>query len=249
MEELIDQPRVGDAFGQVLSRCWDAGARAGVAFEVVERDDWYVQATDAATYFASRDEWSAVERWGCDQASGRVLDVGCGAGRHAVALQAAGHDVVGLDPSPGAAAVATARGVSVIRGTVVDLRQDIGPFDTIIAMGNNLGLVGPDEPGRRFLSDLAAVAAPGARLIGSGLDPYDTTTPEHLAYHERNRQRGRLPGHARIRVRDRCVATPWFSYVFRSPDELADALAGTPWTLAQVEQDGAAYCAVLELQP
>lgn len=235
----------GDAFGRVLSDCWEAGARPGVVFEIVERDDGYIQANDAAGYFAERDDWSPVERWGSDQASGRVLDVGCGAGRHAVVLRAAGHDVVGVDPSPGAVTVARARGVPVVAGTIRDLSDDTGPFDTIILMGNNLGLIGPGDSGDRFLCELASLAAPGAQLIGSGLDPYHTHAPEHLACHERNRRHGRLSGHVRIRVRDRCVATPWFDYVHRSPDELATAVAKTPWAVRDVERDGANYCAVL----
>lgn len=245
----MEQPSIGDAFGRVLTRCWEAGLREGVAFEVVERDDGYLGVIDAVTYFASDGAWSEPERWGCEQAVGRVLDVGCGAGRHAVAMSAGGCDVVGLDPSPGAAAVARARGVQVVEGTVDDLSSDTALFDTITLLGNNLGLVGPDEVGARFLTELASVARAGARLIGSGLDPNDTDDPEHLAYHKRNRQRGRLPGHARIRVPDGACATDWFDYVFRTPDELATVLDETPWALGEVKRSGPTYCARMQLDP
>lgn len=83
----MEQPSIGDAFGRVLTRCWEAGVHEGVAFEVVERDDGYLGVTDAATYFAPADAWSEPERWGCEQAVDRVLDVGCGAGRHAVVIR------------------------------------------------------------------------------------------------------------------------------------------------------------------
>ncbi|MGH3467079.1 MAG: class I SAM-dependent methyltransferase, partial [Thermocrispum sp.] len=219
MKEPADQPRIGDAFGQILIRCWEAGAVPGAAFEVVERDDGYLEAHDANGYFAELVDWSSVERWGCEATVGRVLDIGCGAGRHAVELQSTGTDITGVDPSPGAVRVARERGIPVIAGTIADVPPDGGPFDTFLAMGNNLGLIGPGEAGRRFLTDLAALAAPGALLIGSGIDPYGTTTPEHLAYHQRNRERDRLPGHVRIRVRHRAVASSWFDYVLRSPEE------------------------------
>jgi SAM-dependent methyltransferase len=124
MTTEVRQPVIGDAFGQVLTRCWEAGVRTGVAFEVIERDDGYITVGDAARYFASPDDWSPVERWACEQTVGRVLDVGCGAGRHAVALAETGCAVLGVDPSPGAVAVARARGVQAVQGSVGDLPAD-----------------------------------------------------------------------------------------------------------------------------
>jgi hypothetical protein len=46
---------------------------------------------------------------------------------------------------------------------------------------------GSAVPHLRLLGTLAALAAPGAVLLGQGMDPYRTTVPEHLAYHERDR--------------------------------------------------------------
>jgi len=77
-------PSEGDAFGQLLLQCWRDGGRTGVAHEIVERDDGFIGLSDAATYFAGPDEWQAPERAGLEHIVGRVLDVGCGAGRHAV---------------------------------------------------------------------------------------------------------------------------------------------------------------------
>lgn len=71
-----------------------------------------------------------------------------------------------------------------------------------------------------MLANLARLAAPGARLLGLGTDPYATTTPEHLAYHESNQRRGRIPGQLRIRVRHGNVATGWFDYLLASVSEL-----------------------------
>jgi SAM-dependent methyltransferase len=111
MDDDQREPVVGDAFGAILARCWEAGAVTGAAFEIVERDDGYIGVGDAARYFAGADSWSLIERWACERVTGRVLDVGCGAGRHALPLQAAGYEVVGLDTSPGAVAVAAQRGM------------------------------------------------------------------------------------------------------------------------------------------
>jgi SAM-dependent methyltransferase len=248
MDPERPQPRSGDAFGQILTRCWEAGGHPGVAFEIVERDDGFISADDAARYFKAADAWPAVEQWGYGLAVGRILDVGCGAGRHLVPLGEAGHDVVGVDPSAGAARIVRARGGRVIRGTIEDVPARSGLFDTILLFGNNLGLLGSDEAAIRFLHRLATLAGPGARLLGSGTDPYRTAAAEHLAYHERNRRHGRLPGHLRLRVRDREVATEWFDYVFRSPDEFRDTVATTPWVMVDLRREGANYCVRLELR-
>lgn len=243
---MFAEPQIGDAFGRVLRRCWEAGASPGVAFEIIERDDGHIGVGDAARYFDGPDRFSPAERWGCGQVAGRILDVGCGAGRHAVTLMASGHEVVGLDVSPGALSVARERGVRAVRGSVGNVSASIGPFDTIVLLGNNLGLLGRRENARVALEQLAGVTRPTARLIGSGLDPYTTDDPEHHAYHDLNRRRGRMPGHLRIRVRDGRLTTEWFDYVFLSETELVELLDGTPWRLSGVEHDGRNYCVLLD---
>ena len=72
------------------------------SFEVVERDDGFVGPPgDPELYFSRSDEWDPRECAGMDRAEGRVLDVGCGAGRHALYLQELDHEVVGVGTSPG----------------------------------------------------------------------------------------------------------------------------------------------------
>lgn len=240
------QPVVGDAFGRVLTRCWESGVQKNVAWEIVERDDGYIGIGDAARYFDGPDLWSVVERRACDQVVGRVIDVGCGAGRHSLALQAAGHEVIGVDHSPGAVAVARLRGLCAEQAAVGEIGRSLGTFDAIVMLGNNLGLLGGPETAQVVLEDLAALANPGARLLGSGLDPYKTDNPDHLAYHELNRQRHRLPGQARIRIRDGLVATNWFDYLFVSPSEFKDIINDSPWTLQTLVHDGSNYSVCLE---
>ncbi|WP_166655407.1 class I SAM-dependent methyltransferase [Actinorugispora endophytica] len=251
MESGVREPVAGDAFGRVLERCRDAGAVPGAAFEVIERDDGYVAAADAVRYFTPAEELSGLDRWACERARGRVLDVGCGAGRHALALRGMGRAVVGLDASPGAVRVARGRGVEAVVGTVQEPPPGLGVFDTVLLLGNNLGLLGGREQARTVLEGLAGLVAPGGRLIGSGFDPRaDGTGPgradaDHAAYHAWNRERGRMPGQVRMRVRDGGVATPWFDYLLLSCQELAGIVEPTPWRIEHVETGGRDYTAVL----
>ncbi len=74
-------------------------------------------------------------------ARGRVLDIGCGAGRHALYLQKRGFEVVAIDISPLAVDVCRRRGVNDVRlMSITEADSNLGPFDTILMMGANFGL-------------------------------------------------------------------------------------------------------------
>jgi hypothetical protein len=74
---------------------------------------------------------------------------------------------------------------------VYQVSRSLGTFDTILMMGGNLGLLGDHEKRRRLLDRFDRITTRDARIIGVGREPYDTDAPEHLAYHELNRRRGR----------------------------------------------------------
>jgi SAM-dependent methyltransferase len=227
---------VADAFGDML--------RAGTDAEIVERDDAFI-ATSKLNYFAPVRRWGAVERRGLRFVRGRVLDVGVGAGRVALELQARGRDVVAIDVSPGAVEVARTRGVRDVRRLALeDVDATLGRFDTVVMYGNNFGLFGSRAKARRLLRRLRPLAG---RIVASSNDPYATKDPAHLAYQERNRARGRMSGQLRLRHRYRDLVGPWFEYLIVSPSEMAVILDGTGWQIRRLVQDeGSLYVAVLE---
>lgn len=220
------------------------------AIEIVERDDGSINASGfgPAAYFAPVRQWPRAERAALRLVRGRVLDVGVGAGRVAMELQERGHEVVGIDVSPLALEVARRRGAKDVRQlAVTQVGPELGRFDTIVLFGNNCGLLGSRRRAPWLLRRLRAVTRPGARILAASTDPYTTDNPEHLAYHERNRRRGRMPGQLRIRVRHGSYRTPWFDYLLAAPEELAELAAGTGWELTRVLGEGEpSYVGVLE---
>jgi hypothetical protein len=67
-----------DAYGQAML---DYLAGRG-GYEVVERDDEHISiGAGPALYFSAFEEWRHVERDAMSHVTGRVLDIGCGAGR------------------------------------------------------------------------------------------------------------------------------------------------------------------------
>lgn len=216
-----------DAYGHMLLDLVDGQG----AVEIIERDDGYIIAGGLASdYLLPYERWPSHQRAVVDRALGRVLDIGCGAGRFCIALQDRGHEVVGIDISPGAVEACRRRGVLDVRPIgLADIDTSLGTFDTVVMMGNNFGLFGDPAGLRDGLDRLAAVTAPDVLLYAEAPDPYATTDPHHLRYHEANRAAGRLGGELRIRVRYKVWASDWFGLLLVSADELVTLLAGTGW--------------------
>src|SRR3990172_403718 len=146
-----------ELFARAMLDHW-MGKKAVVTFE---RDDGYLDDSTLETYFAPASKWPRMEQEALREVKGRVLDLGCGPGRHVLYLQKRGLDVVGLDASPTQVALARIRGaLNVYQGNVRQIPRGLGTFDTAIMMGNNLGLAGDLPRTRRFLRDLRTIMPP-----------------------------------------------------------------------------------------
>lgn len=234
-----------DAFGRLL-----VDYLAGEAGQLIlERDDGYAgPALSADVFLAEPGEWPAQEQGVFEFVHGRVLDVGCGAGRHSLEAQRRGLGVVAIDISPGAVEVCRRRGVRDVRLLpLAEVDPSLGVFDTVLMMCGNFGLVGTPREAVPVLRTLHGITTPTARIVLDSVDPHQDNDPADLAYQEKNRARGRLPGHVTIRLRYRGSATPWFDLLNVSARELEGLLAGTGWRLAHVfEGEPPDYYAVLE---
>ena len=234
-----------DAYGREV---YDYFKR-GTGCEIVERDDGLISmSTGPAAYFTEYRDWGAHLKKAIAFARGRVLDVGCGAGRHSLYLQRKGHDVLGIDTSPLAARVARLRGVKRVRVMpVTKVTSRLGSFDTIVMFGNNFGLFESRKRAGWLLRRFRSITGEDARLIVETVDPYRTTDRHHLDYHKFNRRRGRMSGQTRLRVRYLTYATPWFDYLLVSPDEMKELVEGTGWRVAKVfRSKGPAYSVIIE---
>jgi len=171
--------------------------------EIIERDDNYIDfGSDAGLYFTEYEQWSSLEQQAIQRAKGRVLDIGCGAGRHALYLQQKGFDVTGIDNSPGAVEVCKSRGLQKAFVRPINEIDKFAPdsFDTILMLGNNFGLFGSSDNTKSILKEMSQITAQNANIIAGTRNPYKTDEAEHLEYHKFNRQRGRMAGQIRMRV-------------------------------------------------
>ena len=236
-----------DAQGREI---YDAYKGDGEVLEIVERDDGFIEAyAGPRDYISPFKDWAAHQKAAIEYATGRILDIGCGAGRHSLYLQSKGHEVVGIDISPLAIRVSKLRGLKHARlMSITQIGPRLGRFDTILMMGNNFGLFANFSRARALLRRFLTITNPHARIIAETLDIYKPPVPVyHRRYHLLNRKRGRMAGQVLMRVRYHEFATPWFDYLLVSKNEMRRILRGTGWTVQRfIESRGPQYAAIIE---
>lgn len=226
-------------------------AQGGTIPESFERDDGFTEVgAGHEGYLAPFHNWPAAERQSMRYVRGRVLDVGCGAGRVSLYLQQRGFAVVGLDASPLAIRAARSLGVEETWGrSVYTLGRSVGAFDTIVLFGNNFGMFGTPERARRVLTDWANRTTQGTRILAESTNPYCGGAPAFdRGYYRSNLERGLMPGQARLRFRYCNSVSPWFDWLFVSRREMRTLLLGTGWHQARIlgTRSSDPYVALLE---
>ncbi|WP_330456409.1 methyltransferase domain-containing protein [Streptomyces sp. NBC_00820] len=109
---------------------------------------------------------SVVER--CE---GRVLDIGCGAGRIVEALTLRGHSALGIDVCPSAVVATVSRGGAARSGSVFGPLPEEGRWDTALLMDGNIGIGGEPRRLLRRVRDL--VHEHGLLIVETSRDDVD----------------------------------------------------------------------------
>jgi SAM-dependent methyltransferase len=235
-----------DAYGRQMLAQYN---NRTVTSEIIEREDGYIAAgSNPGLYFLEYRDWSPLERRAIKYARGRVLDIGCGAGRHSLYLQSNGLETTAIDISPGAVKVSKLRGVRSALVRSINQIDKFKPasFDSILMLGNNFGLFGSAKGVASILKKMHKITSAEGRIIAGTRNPYKTTDPDHLTYHRFNKKRGRMGGQIKMRFRFGKVIGPWFDYLLVSPEEMQSLIEGTGWRVERVlGADKANYFAII----
>jgi len=119
--------------------------------------------------FRSYKNMPLIEQKALSLCSGKVLDIGCGAGSHSLYLQKKGFNIAALDISKGAIEVCKSRGLKKT------LNQDFWclknlKFDTILLLMNGIGLSGTLSNLPKFLKHLKSLLNKGGQILVESSD-------------------------------------------------------------------------------
>lgn len=135
-----------------------------------------LRALDGRVLLADTDRWleppRPEEEQLLDLAVGPVLDVGCGPGRHLLALSRRGVMAVGVDVTPAAVRLARRQGAVVLEGSVFDQLPGPGLWGSALLLDGNIG-IGADPVA--LLSRIAVLLRPTGRVLVE-LDPPETSS-------------------------------------------------------------------------
>lgn len=193
-----------------------------------------------AFYFDTFDPENDAGSWLASRLEGPLVDLGAGAGRHALRFQER-FETVAIESSPALVETIRERGVADAReGDMLALRDafDRDRFASALAIGTQVGLAGSMRGLSAFLGDLAFVTTPDATAVMDCYDPDHPAAADLLGYRE-----DPTPGLAN--------RVMWFAYEgetdptlhFRlfSPDRLREAAIGTGWAIVAVDREGTGH--------
>lgn len=139
-----------------------------------------------------------------DRARAPVLDIGCGPGRHVLALAQRGVMALGIDVSEIAVAHARSRGAVAIETSVFERVPGAGRWGSALLLDGNIGIGGSPV---RLLRRLARLVEPGGPILVE-LDPPGAPT-----------------GGDRLRLEHGETASDWFDWAWVGADGIATAAA------------------------
>ena len=119
-----------------------------------------------AYLFRNYIEMPKLEQKALQLAKGKVLDVGCGAGSHALELQNERKlDVTAIDISENAVKACQLRGIENVKvANILDLDSE-NKFDTILLLMNGTGIFGTLNETAKYLQKLKSLLNEGGQIL------------------------------------------------------------------------------------
>jgi SAM-dependent methyltransferase len=182
-----------------------------------------------AAYFRSYNDMPALEHTALQLCKGKILDIGAGAGSHALWLQQEGNDITALEISGQSCAVMKKRGVTkIIQQDIFSYRQE--KYNTLLLLMNGIGLTGTLNGLRSFLLHAGTLLLPGGQLIFDSSDVayvYEYKLPDLNQYY----------GEIAYRYEYKRKKSGWFNWLYIDRFTLSALAAAEGWQYEFVTED------------
>jgi len=157
-------------------------------------------------YFRDEEDMPEMELIALQYCKGSTLDVGAGAGSHALLLQEKNVPVTALEISPLAVALIKKRGVKhIVLQNIFDYTGE--RFDTILMLMNGIGLCATISGLHRLLQHAKTLLQPNGQLL------FDSSDVGYL-YRKKPRPLDRYYGEINFKYEYKKQKTPWFSWLY-----------------------------------
>ena len=206
----------------------------------VSQEDGERWTFDVEVFFREVEDFPYLEWLALEECRGRVLDLGAGAGSHALELQERGLSVTAVDLDSRAVGVLRRRGVrDARRGDLFDLvpEPEERPWDTVLLLMNGIGVVGDLKGFDRFLSHAHKLVAPGGRILLDSCDLRSSPDPRELLRMASRCRAERYRGETRQRLEYDGRVGEWFPWIYFDPESLAERAAPQGWVVEILDQD------------
>jgi methylase of polypeptide subunit release factors len=162
-------------------------------------------------------------------ADGDILDIGAGAGCHALVLQQMNKEVTAIDTSEVAVEIMQNDGLK--RAVKADFFEyQGGQYDTMIMLMNGIGLVGTLDGFRQFLNHAKKLLKPEGQLI------FDTSDIKYL-YEGKALPKDKYYGEVSFQYEYQGIKGEWFDWIYIDENTLEDVAEECGWFVYYLHKD------------
>jgi SAM-dependent methyltransferase len=173
-------------------------------------------------FFRTAEEMPEIELMALELCRGKILDIGAGAGSHALLLQAQGQHVTAMDISPAAGRIMQQRGVLKVLAADIN-SYHAEQFDTLLLLMNGIGLTCTLEGFRSFLNHAQTLLRAGGQLI------FDSSDIAYL-YEEKVYTGTGYYGEVSYQYEYKGQKGDWFNWLYLDQETLKATSIACGWT-------------------
>ncbi len=184
--------------------------------------------------FRNEDEMPELEIIALNKCTGKILDVGAGAGSHASYLNNIGKDVTAIDISGGAVEFMKEHGIKSKNINFFDFKGE--KFDTILMLMNGIGIAGTLANLEKTLTHAKSLLNEGGKILCDSSDiKYLYEDEDGSLWVNLNQE---YYGNFRFQMKYKKETGPWFDWLYVDFDSLFTAAKNVGLKCTRVyEQD------------